>query len=184
MIKNNKFYLVFFITLCTFTFLLNYYNNIPGCALVSVFIYLILNSICELYGIKVARISIVSSLLFSLILKWDMDYYTSSGYFLKNLVIVSLISIGISSYIGLYILNNLKYNFIARNFISIISSVIIDGLTMALFLFNQLPTKTLIITFEKEVSYKSLYIAIGSIFILFGYNIIEIIKQRINNHHR
>jgi hypothetical protein len=155
---SNKTYLLLTGVLFACTLLLNFYTKIADCALIFTFLALTLNTISAIYGTKKATKSIILSVCTSLALLWNLEYYIK-GELISGLVITSLFSILVSSFIGLSLLSRLRvrYNFYVRNFISLTAYAIVDGAIMAAFFINIFPAHRVLSIFIREVGYKSIY---------------------------
>lgn len=156
--NNNKFLPLLVALLCTFTYLLNFFNKIFQCSLVFVFMALITNVISELYGKKTAMVSLLFSSVVSFGLLWDFDYYIH-GNSISGMIFASLIAVLLSLYCSTNIFLHLKStcSFNNRNFISLITCAIIDAIVMSGFFINKFPVDRVISIFSKEILFKVLY---------------------------
>jgi len=158
LVKSNKFYLSLTAMSLAFTLLLNFYTKISDCSLMFTFLALTLNAISALHGTKKAINSIILSVIISFALMWNLKYYIH-GELINGLVLASLLSVLVSSYIGLNLLSRLrvKYNSYVSNFISLLAYAIIDGAVMSLFFINIFSLNRVVSIFTYEVAYKSVY---------------------------
>ncbi len=156
--SSNKFYLSLTGILLALTLLLNFYTTIAGCSLVFTFLALTLNAISALQGTKKAMRSIILSVSISLALLWNLKYYIN-GELINGLVLASLLSVLVSSYLGLSLFSRLKirYNFYVSNFISLVVYALVDGAVMSLFFINIFPVNKVLSIFAYEVAYKCVY---------------------------
>lgn len=168
-IANNKFLPLLVVSLCTFTYLLNFFNKIYQCSLVFIFMALITNVISELYSKKTAIISLVFSSIASFALLWNFNYYIH-GNIINGVVFASLISVLLSVYCSTSVFLHLKskYSFNNRNFVSLATCAIVDGIVMLGFFINKFPLDRVISVFLKEVLFKILYSSAIYGIILFG----------------
>ncbi len=176
----NKFLPPLVALLCTFTYLLNFFNKIFQCSLVFIFMALITNVIAELYSRKISMGSLVFSAVVSFGLLWNFDYYIH-GNIVSGIVFASLVAVLLSLYCSTNIFLHLKstYSFNNRNFISLITCAVIDAIVMSGFFINKFPLDKVISIFSKEILFKVLYSLVIYGIISFGAHFIK--KTSISN---
>ena len=158
LVKSNKIYLLLTAMSLAFTLLLNFYTKISDCSLMFTFLALTLNIISELHGIKKAINSIILSVVISFALMWNLKYYIHDEL-INGLVLASLLSVLVSSYVGLNLLSRLriKHNFYVSNFVSLAAYALADGIVMSLFFINIFSLNRVVSIFTYEVAYKCIY---------------------------
>lgn len=168
-INNNKFLPLLVVWLFTFTYLLNFFNKMYQCSLVFIFMALITNMIAELYSKKSAMISLLLSSIVSFGLLWNFNYYIYS-HIVSGVVFASLAAVLLSIYCSTSIFLNLKskYSFNNRNFVSLATCAIVDGIVMLGFFINKFPLDRVISILSKEILFKVLYSSVIYVVILFG----------------
>lgn len=164
LVKSNKFYLSLTAMSLAFTLLLNFYNQISDCSLMFTFLALTLNTISAWHGTKKAINSIILSVIISFALMWNLKYYIN-GELINGLVLASLLSVLVSSYVGLNLVSRLriKYNSYVSNFISLLAYALVDGVVMSLFFINIFSLNRVVSIFTYEVAYKCIYAFIACI---------------------
>ena len=157
-VRSNKFYLLLTAASLVFTSLINCYAKISECYLIFTFLDLTLNTISSLHGTKKAMKSIIFSVIISFALLWNLKYYIQ-GELISGLVFASLLSVLVSSYVGLNLFSRLKlkYNFYVSNFISLLVYAIVDGAVMSLFFMNIFSVNRVFSIFAYEVTYQCVY---------------------------
>lgn len=162
--RSNKFYLSLTALSIIFTFLLNFYTKISECSLMFTFLACTLNGISLLYGTKRALKTIILSVSISFALLWNLKYYIY-GELINGLVFASLLSVIVSSYIGLNLFSRLKlkYNFYVSNFISLLLYAVVDGIVMSLFFINIFSVNRVFSIFSYEVAYKCVYALVACV---------------------
>jgi hypothetical protein len=126
---------------------------------------LIANISTSFYGKNKAICALVFSVIVSIFLQWDMQYYIKSVLF-NGLVFASLTSSLISIYWSTNIYKALgsKMGLCVANIISISSAAIIDGLIMGSYfaINNNVSFFRILEIFSKEVGYKIIFAIIAS----------------------
>ncbi|MEI8294963.1 MAG: VUT family protein [Alphaproteobacteria bacterium] len=155
---DNRSYIPLVMALGAFTYSLNYFNKIFACALVFVFLALIINLISELYGKARAMKSMALCAIASFCLLWNFDYYIY-GRAVDGVVLASLLSVVASTYCGANVFAKLRrsYSFNTSNLISLIICASVDGLVMSAFFITKYSMGTVLFILAQEVSFKCLY---------------------------
>lgn len=182
---NNKLYFLSVVSLCIFTYLLNYYTAIYQCALVFTAIAIITNIITFIYGKSKALNGLAFAILVSFALLWKLPYYID-GKLVNGLVVASFSSVMVSMYwlASIFQILRCRYSFIASNAISFAVAVLIDGVIMSVFfVINKGFTYERILNiFKKELLYKGMYGVIASVIIAIVFYIFKNnTKQKISN---
>ena len=127
-------------------------------SLMFTFLALTLNTISAWHGTKKAINSIILSVIISFALMWNLKYYIN-GELINGLVLASLLSVLVSSYVGLNLVSRLriKYNSYVSNFISLLAYALVDGVVMSLFFINIFSLNRVVSIFTYEVAYKCIY---------------------------
>jgi len=162
--KSNRLYVLLTASVLGFTLLLNFYTKISECSLIFTFMALTLNMVSFLHGTKKAMKSIILAVIISFALMWNLKYYIQ-GELINGLVFASLLSVLISSYVGLNLFSKLelKYNFYIRNFVSLVAYALVDGAVMSLFFINIFSINRVVSIFTYEVAYKCVYAFIACV---------------------
>lgn len=177
---NNKL-CVFLMILFASTYTLNMCNKISSCALVFTIFVFTVNIISEFYSRKLAMLGTFVSSIVSFCLLWGFDY-TIKGVVTNGIILISLVSLFISSYIGTSILKtNTNLNFHKRNLISFISYAFIDGVVMSLFFINKFPNHKILTNFTKELFFKLVYFSIAYILTFIVSNMLLYIRYNKRN---
>lgn len=154
---QNKLYLPLVFLLGIFTFSLNLTVKSYECALVGVLLCSTVNFITTFYGRKKALQSLLLSVLFSLCLLWNYKYYMQ-GHLIKELVIVSLVSVTASAYFSTNVfIKRSKQGFNTANLISLITFSVLDGLFMGLFFATKYSANAVLYMSLKELSCKLIF---------------------------
>lgn len=178
---NNKLYIFLMLTLFTSIYALNFCNKISSCALVFTVIVFTANILSEFYSRKIAILGTFLSSVISFCLLWNFDYKIN-GSVTNGIVLMSLVSVLISSYIGTGILKtNVNLNFYKRNLISFISYAFVDGIVMSGFFMNKFSGHKILINFSKEIFFKAAYFSIAYIAIFIASNIYQNINNKANS---
>ncbi|RTK92428.1 MAG: VUT family protein [Rickettsiales bacterium] len=177
---NNKLYIFLMLILFTSTFTLNFCNKISSCALVFTIIAFTSNVLSEFYSRKIAVLGIFLSSIISFCLLWNFDY-TLNRAVINGVVLMSLVSVFISAYIGTGILKtNTNLNFHKRNLISFISYAFVDGIVMSGFFMNKFSSHKILTIFSKEIFFKLAYFSIAYIAIFITSNIYQHMNNKAN----
>lgn len=167
----DSIYFLLLSILCTFTYLLNFYNKIYQCSAMFVLMMFALNAMNELYGSKKAFFGMLASLVVSVTLLWNVNYYIH-GKVINNIVFASLGSVLITSIIVVPLFSGLKQftTFFIRNFVTISLAAVLDGILMIGFFINKFSLERVFTIFAKEVGYKCLYVtAITAVLMIVRY---------------
>ena len=146
---------------CFFTLLLNFCNKITCCAVVFTLLALTLNFIALFYGSKKAIIAILLCVSVSYIMLYNRSYYMY-GKAINGLIMISLVSILVSSCMGLMLFSKLCFTCSGPvgHSISLLMYAIVDGCIMGIFLINKWPTHKVYFIFLKEMACKSMAIGV------------------------
>lgn len=165
----NSMYFLLLSFLCSFTYLINFYNKIYQCSAMFVLMIFVLNMINSFYGSKKALVSIGISIVLSFSLLWDANYHIN-GKVIDGLVAASLGSVFISTFLGTILFSGIKrvISFPLKNFIVILLCSVIDGILMVGFFINKFSLGRVFTIFAKEVGYKCLYGLVITVLLIFG----------------
>lgn len=165
----NSMYFLLLSFLCSFTYLINFYNKIYQCSAVFVLMIFVLNIINHLYGIKKALMSIGISIIISFALLWNADYHIY-GKIIDGLIAASLGSVFISTFVGIILFSGLKniMSFPMQNFTTISLCAVIDGILMISFFINKFSLERVFTVFVKEVGYKCVYGVVITVLLMIG----------------
>ncbi|ROT47385.1 hypothetical protein EDM02_03040 [Candidatus Cardinium hertigii] len=157
-IYNNIFYVIATSLLFAFTLSINFSIKIVYCALCSTFLALTVNCLSALWGSKKATLSVIGCVGITFCTLYDMQYHMY-GKPIQGLITISLLSICISSCMGLKIFLKLKtrYSFPVSNIISSCVYAFVDGFIMAIFFINKFPIHSVFAKFYQEIAYKGIF---------------------------
>ena len=175
-IVDNKLYIRTTLLLCVLTYLLNFCTAIYQCGLIFTFIAITTNATTFIYDKSKSLKALAVAILISFALLQQLPYYID-GKIVNGLVFVSFSSLMISMYCTALVFEKLSItlNFIMSNALSISLAAIIDGFIMALFFLTKKEfsyTRVLDI-FNKEVSYKIMYLLVASVIISMALNVLK-----------
>jgi len=176
-ITLNKLYIASTLLLCILTYLLNYCTAIYGCALVFTIIVITVNATTVLYGRFKGLIGLSFAAIISFALLWKLPYYID-GSLVNGLVIASFSSLIVSLYFSSSALTRFysRFGFVITNALSLGIAAIIDGFIMGLFFVinNNFSYARIMVTFNRELSYKMFYGILASFLI---FTIIKILQK-------
>ena len=176
-ITLNKLYIASTLLLCILTYLLNYCTAIYGCALVFTIIAITVNATTVLYGRFKGLIGLSFAAIISFALLWKLPYYID-GSLVNGLVIASFSSLIVSLYFSSSALTRFysRFGFVITNALSLGIAAIIDGFIMGLFFVinNNFSYARIMVTFNRELSYKMFYGILASFLI---FTIIKILQK-------
>jgi len=176
-ITLNKLYIASTLLLCILTYLLNYCTAIYGCALVFTIIVITVNATTVLYGRFKGLIGLSFAAIISFALLWKLPYYID-GRLVNGLVVASFSSLIVSLYFSSSALTRFysRFGFVITNALSLGIAAIIDGFIMGLFFVinNNFSYARIMVTFNRELSYKMFYGILASFLI---FTIIKILQK-------
>ncbi len=179
--KTNNILMMLVITLFSSTFALNFCSKISQCALVFSIIIVAANILAELYSRKIALVATLASATISLLMLWNFEYKIN-GSVTDNVVLVSLLSIFISVFIGTNALkSHINLSFYQRNILSFIACAFVDGVVMSGFFINKFSNAKILTNFSKEIFFKLAYFSIICTVIYVISNISQNTKKKSNS---